>query len=62
MTIQGETKQSEYMAQLKAFVEECLKPCPLLDKEGNLTGLYQMQDAAGAVKALEQLGKLTGMF
>lgn len=51
----------EIIINLKSIVERCMQAEPILDKDGRPTGLYRF-NAAGAIRALELLGRHIGMF
>ena len=49
------------LERLRDVVERCMQAEPVLDSEGNPTGVYKFS-ASGANKALELIGKHLGMF
>lgn len=52
---------AEYvLQQAKKLHERCMQEEPVLDRYGNITGVYKF-DAAGAAKGLELLGKHVGV-
>ena len=44
------------LRELFKICERCMQNTPVLDKEGNPTGIYKF-DATGALRALENIGK-----
>lgn len=56
-----EISEAYVLRGLREVAERCLQKVPVRDKRGRPTGLYRF-DAAGANKALENLGRHLGMF
>ena len=50
------------LIRLRHLAEKCLEDAPILDNEGQPTGRTKCQDAGGAAKALELLGKHLRLF
>lgn len=51
----------EVIADLLQIHDRCMKPAPILDRNGRPTGVFEF-DASNACRSLELLGKLLGMF
>lgn len=49
------------MSNMVKLAERCMQEEPVLDKDGNPTGVYQF-DSAGAIKAVHLVGVELGMF
>lgn len=49
------------LCSLDQIADRCMQALPVLDREGNPTGTYRF-DSAGAVRALELLGKHLKLF
>ena len=56
----GETKE-RILLSLREIADRCMAKEPILDKDGNNSGIYKF-NASGAIRALELLGKHLGMF
>lgn len=56
-----ETSRDWWIQRQKEIVDRCMQVQPVLDKDGEPTGEYRF-DAAGANKALDQLGRYLGVF
>ena len=56
-----EITQDYVLSRLVSVVERCMEAEPVLDADGNPTGVFKF-NPQGANKALELLGKYKGMF
>lgn len=57
----GDISPDGVLARINEVANRCMQSMPVLDKEGNETGEYRF-DSAGALKALELLGKHLALF
>jgi hypothetical protein len=53
--------REKLIAEFEALKAKCMQEVPVLDRGGEPTGEYVFKEA-GAVKALENIGKLLGMY